>query len=125
MFFDNLVQILQSGTIKFGKHVDTSIYKLDDIYGNLYFEDLKNIEYPSEFMLLLHPKVILDHIVQIDKGWGISKITKITKKDKLFGKKMTKVYNWIKNPIGLPGKLDEITTGIGKHQLIIKKELDV
>lgn len=125
MYYDNLIKILQTGIIRFGKHIDTSIYKLDDIYGNLYFDDIKNIEYPSEFMLLLHPKVMLDHSVQIDKGWGNSKLVKIKKNDGSFKKKMKKAYNWIKNPVGLPGKLDDLTEGIQKHQIIINKELDV
>lgn len=127
MKFNNLLKVLKEGILKRGIDVPTSVHHMENIYGNIYFNDLRNIEYPSEYMLLLHPKIFLNYDIKIDKGWGVGNIVEIKKNDISIKEKLETAYDFIKNPVGLLGTLDELTKGVGimKHQIVIDGTIDL
>ena len=62
--FQNLLDILRTGILFPGKYLTLEQRKLygeepsDYVYANIYFEDIKNIEYTLDYTLILHPKIM-------------------------------------------------------------------
>lgn len=80
----------------------------DNVYGMLYFEDLKNLPWIHFPAIILHPNIVCDGIT-FNQGWGGSGITKkeqpitINKSDPktTVVKKINAMRKYIKNPYTL------------------------
>ena len=83
--FQNLMSILKSSILRPGKYLPLGIEGLSgsdtghkNVFMNIYFEDIKNIESTRTFTLILHPKIIFDNGFIFSKGWGMSRDIIIT-----------------------------------------------
>ena len=74
--FDSLISILKSGKLDKGTNVDnpefTILGKRNEIYGNIYFDDVKNMSGVETFpyTLLFHPRVMFRSKCEFWAGWG-------------------------------------------------------
>lgn len=124
-----LKNILNDGVIKIGTDVKGKkdvIFAREAIYGNIYFEELKNLNVPMRITLLLSPLVLLDHDFEVDKGWGAAHLTKINNTTENIPIELTKIYEFIKNP-DLNQNLMKLTEQftIMRHQIVFNKQIDL
>jgi hypothetical protein len=76
MKFDALISILNEGKLDKGTNVNNPEYTMlgrrNEIYGNIYFDDIKNIDFVGmfRFVLLFHPRVMFRSKCEFDSGWG-------------------------------------------------------
>jgi hypothetical protein len=73
--FENLLDILKMDVIYPGKYVKKEQRQYygsepsEYVYANIYFEDINNIEYPRNYTLILHPKIMDNNGFFFNKGW--------------------------------------------------------
>ncbi|ADO18469.1 hypothetical protein [Acanthamoeba castellanii mimivirus] len=112
--FSNLRDILKSGVIYPGKFLRPDQQKLsvnsEDVFANIYFEDINNLTHLQDFSILLHPKIIYDCGMFFNKGWqGGGKgdiIINATDSPVQIAHKLNEIREFLKNPI-LPEKIRE------------------
>ena len=99
----NLRSILKSGYIVLGNNINVIENQFGNknnvIYMSIYFEKLKNIKKTFYFELLLHPKILFDHDISFNGGWGFSRnIVNIKKNDNdnIISNKIKKYMNMSK-----------------------------
>lgn len=125
-----LTDVLNDGIIKLGTDVvgkKDVLFGDPAVYGNIFFEDLKNLNAPMRVNILISPLVLLDcNNIKIDKGWGIENITEINAKTENVIDELTKVYEFIKHP-DLKEKMLELTKSITimRHQLVLSNAIDL
>lgn len=74
--FDSLISILKGGKLDKGTNVDNPEFTIlgnrDEISGNIYFDDVKNINGTETFphTLLFHPRVMFRSKCEFYAGWG-------------------------------------------------------
>ncbi|AYV75884.1 MAG: hypothetical protein Terrestrivirus3_153 [Terrestrivirus sp.] len=103
--FDSLISILKEGKLDKGTNVDnpefTILGKHGAIYGNIYFDDIKNIDGVGMFsyILLFHPRIMFRSKCEFYAGWGYVgyKPIVINPDDnlKIIKKKMKKIKNFV------------------------------
>ncbi|BCS82493.1 hypothetical protein QLL95_gp0361 [Cotonvirus japonicus] len=108
--FQNLIDILKSGKIYSGKYLqpeqrglcgmDPGDKGCENIYANIYFEDIDNIESTRSFTLLLHPKIIYEKGFIFSKGWTSRKDIVVSASDTPIeiNRKLNEIRDFLKNP---------------------------
>lgn len=105
---NSILKILKDGYIHPGKKVPKK-YRyfgdpdgMEDIYANIYFEDLDNLHYLPNYSLIINPDIIKTHNIVFHKGWGgglFGKTITIKKnqQSKTKNKKIKEIKDWLKN----------------------------
>ena len=109
--FRNLIDILKSGTIYPGKDLPPKIMGLsgsnvnhDNIFMNIYFEDIKNLASTRTFSLFLHPKILFDNGFIFNKGWISQKNIIVTSDESplQLNHKLSDIREFLIDPSSLP-----------------------
>jgi hypothetical protein len=130
--YDNLISILESGVLKLGSKVDKNQRKLsggkpmDEIYMNLYFKNLKNLDSPCG--LVFSSKLLKDYDITINAGWRGRTIIEIKKIDEVKEKeeKIISVKKFFENPKSiLPENLVEILPKFMLHEVLFFDDIPI
>jgi hypothetical protein len=128
--YDNLISILKSGVLKLGSKVEKERRKLsggepmDEIYMNIYFKDLKNLD--NLYGLIFSSKLLIDYDLSVNAGWRGKTIAEIKKRDKMKEKKrkIKLVRKFLRNPKKiLPEKVVEISSKIILHEVLFFEDI--
>lgn len=131
--YNSLINILKEGIIKPGKDLPKEYRKLggdldlDEIFTNIYFPSIKNLDCLPEFAIILHPKILLDYDGYFNELWhGGTDITslKLDKTDemKTLTVKIDKIKDFLKHPELLSNNLHTLP-GSMKHEFIFKEPI--
>lgn len=129
--FSNLISILNQGYIYPGKSVKKkhrfmsgSDAESEHIYMSLYFKDIDNIEHVYGISLMLDPKIIYDRDIIFHEGWYGGNPLYLYKNDTRnnINKKITKIHDFLKNPISLPKIL---RVGLMNHQVLTSEPISL
>lgn len=98
--------------------------ELDDIYMNIYFEDIKNLSFTLGLSLILHPKILWEYGLEFQGGWGGYGKIKINKNDStnIIKKKIREIKKFLKNPDVLPQKIREFSQ-LHHHQILFDRPI--
>lgn len=130
---DALASILKDGYIKKGTEVQTKYRRLggeegsDKVYGQIYFDDLKNT-YPWGVGSVIIDKKVLCHMdVEFHRGWQSLPIKeehkiKTTDTSAIIKRKLKSIRNYLKNPRELPKGL---RTPLLNHEIMFDKNISV
>ena len=132
---NTIIKILKSGILKPGKDVKKCERKFSGgeaqeyIYSNIYFDDIKNIDRTMVPSILLHPNIIKDFDVIMNKGWRCKPMKNsiiINKKDTLYDKlnKLKKMYKFIETLDGLHN-YEKNGPGHLQHEILLSKQIDI
>ncbi len=129
---NNLESILTSGKIKLGSEIPIEQKYLSGfenepyIFANIYFDDLKNLKHGTEYSLIISPKILGEHDIIVNAGWGNYEIEKILSSDDsgTVDSKLKLVRKFIKNPTGLPKMLLDYPS-YRLHEVKFNKPIDV
>jgi len=131
----SIENILKSGTIKLGTHTkERNFYKnnmasLPYVYCNIEFDDVPiniNNNYPLLFpyILLIHPKIIINHNLIFNKQWSISPTSDsiyINKEDN-FNKNKKKLEEIKKSLIKIKNKTEFRQN---YHEILFKEDINL
>ncbi|BCS83776.1 putative transposase [Cotonvirus japonicus] len=114
--FANLKDILKSGMIYPGKFLRPDQQKLstnsEDVFANIYFEDINNLTHIQDFSILLHPNIIYHYGMFFNKGWqgGGKGDIRINATDSPIQvtHKLNEIREFLENP-SLPEKIREFS----------------
>lgn len=123
--FINMCKILDIGKIKPGKLLSKTYRKLGklaplaDIYCNIYFKDLDNLEELIDYSLIFKPNILLEMNSKINKNWSDDNIVEINISDDLETKerKIQLVKEYISNNKNQLGYLS--------HEVTFNKPIDI
>lgn len=133
----NLISILEDGYIYPGKMIkaERRIYggqePLDYVYGNIYFDDLKNLDILSPIIIILKPIVMYKHNVYFNRGWFMSPSTdsiSIKKYDskKETNRKLKQIKEYVANPTYYKDSpIADSFTGVLAHELLFDSKISL
>lgn len=123
---NNLKSILHDGFIYPGKDVDikrrfqSGGQPMDDIYANIYFDDLRNLDYVWDYAIILHPQLLYEYNTTFNKAWG-GKFGRIhinkADNNKTISTKLRHIRNFFKNPNALPETFNKFPEYF-KHEVV-------
>lgn len=130
----SLYEILKSGYLLSGKYVDKKYRMhggiednvLKEIFFNIQFNDIKNIDVTLPFTLIFHPNLLSDYDFKCGKGWGYNtNFIDFNKTDSReeFKTKLKKLRKFIKNP-DLP-EIYKKFGGILQHELFMAGKVKI
>lgn len=131
--YDNLLAILRKGKILPGKDVNKkrrhlSGTPLDNVYGNIYFDDLNNLDV-NYYMLLLHPKIIYEDGFEFHRLWSIDEETGIivngNENPEELEEKIEKIHDFVANPHKYLPHLFENYPKMYTHQILFDHPIDL
>lgn len=128
-----LLKILSDEYLLSGKNVDKKYRmhggednELDQIFFNIYFDDIKNIDIMFPFTLIFKSEILKKHNFVFNKGWGFEvAFETFNKKDAdfLFKKKIRKIRKYLKSP-DIPAILLN-NPGIFHHELYTETPINI
>jgi hypothetical protein len=130
----SLLEILKTGYLLGGKYVDKKYRMhgciednvLKEIFFNIQFDDIKNIDMTFPFSLIFHPSLLHNKNFKCGKGWGYdSNFIDFNKTDsrKEFKSKLKKLRKFLKNP-DLPDVYKKFG-GIFQHEIFISGKINI
>lgn len=129
--YPTLLQILKDGYIKCGNKVDPKFLGMsyegntfDQIYGHIYFEDLKNLPMCTGYCLIIHPKILCSDNIEFRKGWQSERFT-IKKSDsaQTKKKKLNLIRDYLTHPEQIPPGMR--TSWIMHHEVTFDKKISL
>jgi hypothetical protein len=122
----NLIKIINDGEVKFGhglKYIDKISEGKKNIYLNINFDDLKNMDSaPRNYILLISPSIITNGL-RFNKGWThFEDYVVIDKNDVNVKDKIKKIHDWIKSP-DLPEMISNAS--FMNHEILINKKINL
>ena len=97
---NSLIEIIQDKEIKIGSGIKKNDISLfgegsNNIYLNIFFPDLNNLDFVYPYSILIHPKIIFDKGITFNLGWGFrEKYIQIKKEDKKYDNKLIKTQKY-------------------------------
>ena len=129
----SLLNIVKDGIIKPGKDVKDCFRFYSGgtpqkyIYSNVYFGDLKNLEF-LKTSIILHPKLIYDYNITMTKGWMCAPVKDsiIINKTDINSIKLDKI-NQFKQMLLSNDIMEHVMTwpGFMQHEILFEKPIDV
>lgn len=137
--YSNLLSILKSGFIYPGKmvHKKRRIYSgvggppLNYVYGNIFFDDIRNLSERIPFIIMLKPDVMYDHNVFFNEGWFRDPNPNeyninVSDSDQIKNQKIIKIKNYLKNPTYYKDSpISHAFTGVNSHELLFDPEISL
>ncbi len=131
--FENLLDILKTGVLYPGSYLSPERRQMcaecDDVYMNINFDDLQNIQWFHRYTLIFHPKIMYENGFIFNEGWGWAgppegtiNIKKIDSKEEI-NHKLQIIHNFVENPI-----LPEIILGFPAtfhHQIVFDHPINL
>ena len=132
--YDSLINILKEGKIKPGKDLPEKYRFLGgedgslEIFTNIYFPSIKNLECLQQFTLILHPKILFDYDGYFNELWkggsGILSLKlDINDTSKILQEKLDKIKTFLKDPPLLPD--GKSISGFLQHEFIFNKPIEI
>lgn len=133
--FNNLLDILKTGVLYPGKYLRPDQRKFcgeecesEYIYTNIYFEDIKNIDYVRSYSLLLHPQIMLDNGFYFNKGWIVAPTSTsihVDNKDTMDNEqKITQIKEFLVNPVNIP-EIMKAKPGLYTHEVLFDHHINL
>lgn len=133
---ENLIKILKSGYLySRGEVKDGTGYgsgfesESKFIYTNIYFDDLKNLNFISGDAIILKPEIVDEFNIIFNKGWirqPNEKSIRINKDDELPEKdgKWKRIKEYLENPTELPDLITDPKDEMS-HEVLFDKKIDL
>lgn len=127
--YKTLVAILKTGKIQPSIMLDKKFsrfsgdYKHNNIFMNIYFDDIKNLDYMWSWTILLSPDIVKKNKMEFHGGWGYIGGPFIEMKDEeAFQQNLRKIKAFVKNP-----KLPKQLLGLKQmeHEFLCKKPISI
>lgn len=129
----SLIRILKDGYLLSGQKVDKKYRfhggeenELNEIFFNIYFDDIKNLDIVFPFTLIFKSDLLKNQDFVFNKGWGYQvAYEQFLKSDdnKIFKNKIKKIKKFLKDP-NLPPTLKN-NSGIFHHELHTHKKINI
>lgn len=122
---NGLIDILKDGYIRKGTQLKPSqlgwSYKgneLHEIYGHIYFDDIKNIDHFWSSSIILSPQLLYDYGIIFRESWQGTDLIKINKHDseQMIKKKLQEIKEILKT---------KKSKDIQQHEIVIKKQIPI
>lgn len=134
MYPDALSDILKDGYIKAGIEVPKKYRFLgghegsNKIYGQIYFDDLKNTEPWGNASIIIDKSILCDMDVYFHKGWGNlfwtkNQDLKKTDTQKIRKRKIEYIRSFLKDPIEMPEMVRK--SFVNLHEVMFDKNISV
>jgi len=131
--FENLLNILKSGTIYPGKDLEPSQRKFCGseaaskfIFTNIYFEDLQNLSHTRDYSLLLHPKIMYKNGFFFNRGWIAGTCNESIyvdgKNAVINNEQITQIKKFLENPTNIP---ELMKTNLWNHEILFNTPIDL
>lgn len=129
---ERVIKILNDGYIEIGQDLDSKYLSMSDatdpfnkIFGHIYFEDLKNLPTFMTMSFIIHPKIICDRTISMNKGWQGKEYVKINKNDSVKTKisKLNKMRELVQMPL-TPWE-EKHSSIFMQHEIILGKRISV
>lgn len=126
---NSIKSILKDGVLYAGKYIPVKKHKhggdtqFDNVYANIYFEDLKNLSHMWSYAIILDPKIFTEYDATFNKGWGIKPL-ELLKMDstKNINTNIKNIRKFIVNPVELP-KIVRDAPGMLHHEVLFKDKI--
>lgn len=131
-YFENIISILTDGEIKAGKYVSDTQRSganiLDNVFANIYFKDIRNLDIFWSYSIVLHPRIIYDLEAFFNEGWqggpGTKSIHFMKSDDPVtFNNKIEDAKKFVKNPHTLPKLVQEFPTMT--HEIVFSDKVPI